>query len=127
MIIDKENDKHIIAEEGKVFQRISDNVVMGKEIWLGYTYYLNGEKLNEPILELSEHFCEVDEPVEDEIVLDDDTVVMETPIARIGEYEEELSDEEPSNEPTKNVVTLADYRELERKVELLMQMTGGMI
>lgn len=27
----------------------------------------------------------------------------------------------------RKTVTLADYRELERKVELLMQMTGGMI
>lgn len=54
----------IKASEGKVFRRISDGVIFGKEISLGYTHYLNGEKLNEPLLELPEHFEEIDEPVE---------------------------------------------------------------
>ena len=54
----------IKASEGKVFRRISDGVIFGNEISLGYTHYLNGEKLNEPLLELPEHFEEIDEPVE---------------------------------------------------------------
>ena len=57
-------NKIIKASEGKVFRRISDGVIFGKEISLGYTHYLNGEKLNEPLLELPEHFEEIDEPVE---------------------------------------------------------------
>lgn len=57
-------NKIIKASEGKVFGRISDGVIFGKEISLGYTHYLNGEKLNEPLLELPEHFKEIDEPVE---------------------------------------------------------------
>lgn len=51
----------IVAEEGKVFRRISDQQLFGKEICLGYTYYLNGEKLDVPFLELPEHFEEIDD------------------------------------------------------------------
>ena len=53
----------IKASEGKVFRRISDGFIFGNEISLGYTYYLNSEKLEEPLLELPEHFEEIDEPV----------------------------------------------------------------
>ena len=51
------------ASKGKVFRRISDGFIFGKEINLGYTYYLGGKKLEEPLLELPEHFEEIDEPV----------------------------------------------------------------
>ena len=56
-------ERIIKASEGKVFRRISDGFIFGKEINLGYTYYLGGKKLEEPLLELSEHFEEIDEPV----------------------------------------------------------------
>lgn len=56
-------NKIIKASKGKVFRRISDGFIFGKEINLGYTYYLNGKKLEEPLLELPEHFEEIDEPV----------------------------------------------------------------
>ena len=56
-------ERIIKASEGKVFRRISDGFIFGKEIHLGYTYYLNGKKLEEPLLELPEHFEEIDEPV----------------------------------------------------------------
>ena len=56
-------NKIIKASEGKVFRRISDGFIFGNEINLGYTYDLNGEKLEEPLLELPEHFEEIDEPV----------------------------------------------------------------
>ena len=56
-------DRIIKASEGKVFRRISDGFIFGKEINLGYTYYLGGKKLEEPLLELPEHFEEIDEPV----------------------------------------------------------------
>ena len=56
-------ERIIKASEGKVFRRISDGFIFGKEINLGYTYYLNGKKLEEPLLELPEHFEEIDEPV----------------------------------------------------------------
>ena len=53
----------IKAQDGKVFRRKSDGFIFGNEVSLGYTYYLNGEKLEEPLLELPEHFEEIDEPV----------------------------------------------------------------
>ena len=60
-------DKIIKASEGKVFRRISDGFIFGKEIHLGYVYYLSGKKLEEPLLELPEHFEEIDEPVMEDI------------------------------------------------------------
>ena len=56
-------DRIIKASEGKVFRRISDGFIFGNEIHLGYTYYLGGKKLEEPLLELPEHFEEIDESV----------------------------------------------------------------
>ena len=60
-------ERIIKASEGKVFRRISDGFIFGKEISLGYTHYLGGEKLEEPLLELPEHFEEIDEPVREDI------------------------------------------------------------
>ena len=60
-------DKIIVASEGKVFRRISDGFIFGKEIHLGYTHYIGGKKLEEPLLELPEHFEEIDEPVREDI------------------------------------------------------------
>ena len=57
----KIEDNVITAEEGKVLQRISDEMIFGKELWLGYTYYLGGELLDEPLYELPEHYQEIDE------------------------------------------------------------------
>lgn len=52
----------IKASEGKVFRRLSDGFIYGKEINLGYTYFVNGVKLDQPLLELPEHFEEIDDP-----------------------------------------------------------------
>ena len=56
------NENHIIADEGKVFKRISDGLLYGSEIYLGFTYYIGGVQLEEPLLELPEHFEEVEKP-----------------------------------------------------------------
>ena len=61
MTQDKSNAIHYIADEGKVFRRISDQVVVGSEIYLGYTYYIGGVKLSEPKLEVIEDFEEVED------------------------------------------------------------------
>ena len=52
----------IIADEGKIFRRISDGTLYGKEISLGYSYYINGIKLAEPHLDVTEDFEQIDEP-----------------------------------------------------------------
>ena len=61
MTQDKTNTIHYIADEGKVFHRIADQVVFGSEIYLGYTYYIGGVKLSEPKLEVIEDFEEVED------------------------------------------------------------------
>lgn len=55
MIID---GNHIIADNGKLLRRIVNKEVVGKDYWLGYLYYLNGELLPEPILEAPADFEE---------------------------------------------------------------------
>lgn len=67
MTQNKDNKAHWIADEGKVFKRISDGFIFGNEIYLGYTYYLNGEKLSEPKLEVIEDFEEVEDIYNKEI------------------------------------------------------------
>lgn len=69
MKIDKDSPSHIIAEDGMVFQRISDDSIFGPEVWLGYTHYINGELLEEPLLELPEHFREIEAPEEFKTIL----------------------------------------------------------
>lgn len=49
----------ITANEGYVLRRISDGFIYGNEVHLGYTHYLGGVLLPEPLLELPEHFEEV--------------------------------------------------------------------
>jgi hypothetical protein len=56
----------ITADEGKVFRRIADGQVYGKEISLGYSYYIGGVRLTEPHLDVPEDFEQIDEPVREE-------------------------------------------------------------
>lgn len=90
MKTDELNNRHLIADEGKVLRRISDSWNAGTEIYLGYTYYLNGELLEEPLLELPEHYEEVDEVIiedtpdeafdmEAEVLIDPETSLMSLP------------------------------------------------
>ena len=52
----------IIASEGKWLKRKSDGKLFGKLVALGYTYYLAGKRLEEPLLELPEHYEDADLP-----------------------------------------------------------------
>lgn len=120
MIVDELNNRHLIADEGKVLRRISDGWIAGREIYLGYTYYLGSEKLTEPLLELPEHYEEIDDLEEAEIVLFDEE-------SELVEYEE-VTDESLSDpvisDPNPQRVTLADYRKLENKVVKMMELLG---
>lgn len=118
MRIDVNNERHLYAEEGKVFRRISDGMVFGNELWLGYTYYLGGELLPEPLWELPEHYEEVEEPVTDEAVLLSDEVVLDEEAPQ-----EAVLTTEPIPEPRK--VTVADYVALEAQVAELKRMLQG--
>ena len=56
----------IKASAGKNLRRISDGWIAGEEVYLGMTYYLHGKKLDGPLLELPEHYEEIDVPVDKE-------------------------------------------------------------
>lgn len=56
----KVNGNVITAEEGYTLRRISDKMEMGREVALGYIYYINGQKLDAPHLEQPEDFEEVE-------------------------------------------------------------------
>ena len=122
MRTDKLNNKHILADEGKVLRRISDGQLFGNEIYLGYTYYLSGEELTEPLLELPEHYEEINDPVDEAILIDEDTPLEEEP-----EYTLFSDNEGPEviEITEREKVTVADFRRLEKQVELLMQMIRG--
>lgn len=121
MKIDELNNKHILAEEGKVLLRISDGQLFGNEIYLGYTYYIAGEKLEEPFLELPEHYEEIDDPADKEtILIDEDTPLEDTDIE-----EAEIIEDQPTDVEQKKRITVADYHKLEKQVAFLMQMMGG--
>lgn len=114
----------ISAAEGKIFRRKSDGMQFGNEIYLGMAYPPGGE----PYLELPEHFEEVNDLTEEEIILiDEDTLLMENvTLEQEVQATEEVTEEPPMPEPEPpGRVTLADYRKLEEKVELLMKLVGG--
>ena len=122
MKIDELNNNYITAEEGKVFRRISDSQLFGNEIYLGYTYYLSGEKLEEPLLELLEHYEEIDDPADEEtILIDEDTPLEDTNI----EETETIEDKPKTDVEQKKRITVADYHKLEKQVAMLIQMMGG--
>lgn len=47
----------------KKLRRISDGMEVGNERNLGYAYYIGGQKLDEPIWELSDHYERVEIPL----------------------------------------------------------------
>lgn len=47
------------AEEGKEFRRITDGVIYGSEITLGYTCFINGQRLETPHLDTIEDFEQI--------------------------------------------------------------------
>ena len=67
MTIDPNNERHIIADEGKVFRRIISDELFGPEIYLGYSYYIGGVLQDPPHLDVVEDFDEVNAPEEEPI------------------------------------------------------------
>lgn len=106
MRTDEYNNRHLIADEGKVLRRISDKWVAGGEIYLGYTYYLNGVLLAAPLLEIPEHYEEVDEVILEEIpdeAFDTDVEVLIEPVSNMM-----LQPEQEHPEPIPKQVRLTD-------------------
>lgn len=67
MTIDPKDPKHIIADDGKEFIRIVSEERFGKEIYLGYSYYIGGVLQDPPHLDVPEDFIEVDEIIPEEL------------------------------------------------------------
>ena len=106
-----------------LFARIRDGWIAGPEIYLGKTYHLGGERLDTPLEELPGHYEEIDDPVAAEtVLLDEDTDMKEAVRPMIAaDASTEPPDDLPPEPPR---VTLADYRALERKVEMIMRLLG---
>lgn len=51
----------ITADEGKTLKRKNFNEILGNEIWLGTTYYIDGLLQNPPHIDAIEDFEEIDE------------------------------------------------------------------
>lgn len=68
MKIDENDNKHIIADSGKVFRRKSDKTIWGNEVYLTEVNYNGCNILDEPIQLTIEDFEEIVKPV---IVVDD--------------------------------------------------------
>lgn len=64
MTIDPKNPKHLIADDGMKLIRIEDGFDYGKEIYMGYTYYIGGILQNPPHEDVIEDFMEVEDEVE---------------------------------------------------------------
>ena len=65
--------KTIHAEEGKIFHRIGSDEfkdLFGPNVKLGYSYYINGERVDPPHLDVPSDFEEIDEPNWDEQPVD---------------------------------------------------------
>lgn len=74
--------KFITADEGKVFRRIVDGQIYGKEISLGYSYYIGGVKLVEPHLDVPEDFEQIDDPdAEPHLDIEEDFQQIDDPYA----------------------------------------------
>lgn len=58
----------IVPSLGMVLMRKSDGAIAEEGLTLGYIYYLNGEKLAEPHLEIPDDYTEVLKPTEEEEV-----------------------------------------------------------
>lgn len=113
-----ENVNHIIADEGKVLRRISDSALSGKEVYLGYAYYLNGERVD-PFLELPEHYEEIDEPITEDTPLiteEEPLQATEEEISTLEYYEQDL---EIPDIPKR--ITYGDFMNLQQKAENLQQ------
>lgn len=63
MKIDENDNKHIIAGEGKVFRRKSDKTIWGDEVYLTEVNYNGCDVLDEPIQLTIKDFEEIVKPV----------------------------------------------------------------
>ncbi|GEM_PF-321273 len=121
-----QKEKKLIAGDGKCLKRISDGWIAGKEVILGKAFYIGGKKLDESILELPEHYEEIDEPLITDfqpLTVDADSVIVE-----VMAEQEQPTEEEPEveNEPVveeqkpRIVITGQDFITMQEKLDKIM-------
>lgn len=71
MRTDEHDNKHLIADEGKQLRRVSDGWIAGNEVFLGYSYYLDGKPLDAPLLDRACDFEEVDASIDVDNITDE--------------------------------------------------------
>jgi hypothetical protein len=124
----KRKKNRLTADLGKVLRRISDGTIAGKDIYLGMVYYMHGKKLDNPIAELPEHYEEIDEPVITEdspFVADPEDILIEAEVPvevniAAGEAVQEAESMPPAP-PAKVVITVQDFLELKKKVDMILE------
>lgn len=57
-------DRYIIADEDKVFRRKGTEEILGSELYLGYSYFIDGVLQDPPHYDVPEDFEEIDKPEE---------------------------------------------------------------
>lgn len=85
---------------------------------------MSSEKLEEPLLELPEHYEEIDDPADQETVLIDEDTPLEDEVTDIEETET-IEDEPKTDVEQKKRITVADYHKLEKQVAMLIRIMGG--
>ena len=105
-----------------MLRRISDGSIAGREIWLGYTYYLNGEELSTPFEELPEHYEEVDAP-EEYGTPEGDAVLLDEEHPMVVEAERVTEDGRPEGAATSvpKVITVGDVAKMQEEIERLKE------
>ncbi len=125
MLTDELNNSHIIAEDGKLLRRISDGLEVGKEIYLGYTHYIDGKKLETPLLEKAEDYEEIDDETP---LFDENDSMSESPSNEDDFIEDATIVEEEFTEQTETSTTarptVADYYDLKRQVDQLSKVVN---
>lgn len=58
----------LIADDGYILKRIGSEETFGKEIYLGFSYYIDGILQDPPHADVPSDFCEVEAPEEEEII-----------------------------------------------------------
>ena len=72
--IDNKEITVLTADEGKLIRRIGDPSVSWSKLYLGYSYYINGQLQDPPHLDTVEDFEEIDY-CEDETEIDNDQIL----------------------------------------------------
>lgn len=91
MRIEQMTYSKMVADEGKVFRRLSDGMICGEEITLGYDYYDAGVGLAHPHAAQPEDYEEVDMPDYEQPIIIDQVKRLQRTSELINQNTEEIN------------------------------------